>query len=81
MSLLNALFIVALPPLIRSETATHLGRLLVAADAHALELAQARARGFVEGLELAKALEPATIEALHVAVEDAAAARLKELLR
>lgn len=67
MSLLNALFIVALHSLIRSEAATHLGRLLVAADARALELAQA--------------LEPATIKALHAAVEDAAAARLKELSR
>ncbi|QUW66218.1 hypothetical protein KFQ04_01330 [Pseudomonas synxantha] len=70
-----------MPSLIRSEAATHLRRLLVAADARALQLAQARARGFVEGLKLAKALEPATIKALHVAVEDAAAARCKELSR
>lgn len=79
MSLLYALFIVTLPPLIRSDSATYLGRLLAATDVHALELAQARARGFVEGLALA--LDPATIEALHVAVEDAAAARSRELSR
>lgn len=81
MSLLDAFGIVSLPPLIRSSAATHLGRLLVAADVHALELAKERAHGFVDGVEAARALIPATIEELYIAVHAAAEARRRELTR
>jgi len=63
---------VSLPPLIRTHTAHHLARLERAADLHALERAQERAEGFVEGVEAARALTPATIEALFIALNNAA---------
>lgn len=44
-----------------------------------LVMAQERAEGFVEGVEAARALTPATIEGLFVAVEDVAARRRREL--
>ena len=63
---------ISLPDLIRTKLANHLARLDRAADLHALELAQERAEGFVEGVEAARALTPATIEALFIAVDVAA---------
>lgn len=63
---------VSLPPLIRTHTAHHLARLERAADLYALELAQERAEGFVEGVEATCALTPTTIEALFIALDNAA---------
>lgn len=63
---------VSLPPLIRTHTAHHLARLERAADLYALELAQERAEGFVEGVEATRALTPTTIEALFIALDNAA---------
>lgn len=70
---------ISLPDLIRTKLANHLARLERVEDLHALELAQERAEGFVEGVEAARALTPATIEALFIAVEEAAAARRQGL--
>ena len=70
---------VSMPDLVRTKLANHLARLGRAADVHALALAQERAEGFVEGVEAARALTPATIEGLFIAVEDAAARRRREL--
>lgn len=69
-----------LPDLIRTKLANHLARLARAADLHALELAQERAEGFVEGVEASRALTPSTIEALFIAVEEAAARRRRDLM-
>lgn len=63
---------VSMPDLVRTKLANHLARLGRAADVHTLALAQERAEGFVEGVEAARALTPATIEGLFIAVEDAA---------
>ena len=70
---------ISLPDLIRTKLANHLARLERAEDLRALELAQERAEGFVEGVEAARALTPATIEALFIAVDVAATARRQEL--
>lgn len=68
-----------LPHAIRIKVAQHLACIERAEDLRALELAQERAEGFVEGVEAACALTSATIEALFIAVEEAAAARRAEL--
>ena len=70
---------VSLPDLIRTKLANHLARLGRVADLQALELAQERAEGFVEGVQAARALTPATIESLFIAVDVAATARREEL--
>ncbi|WP_144401131.1 hypothetical protein [Pseudomonas lurida] len=70
---------VCMPDLVRTKLANHLARLGRAADVHALALAQERAEDFVEGVETAHALSPATIEGLFIAVEDTAARRRREL--
>ncbi len=70
---------VSLPDLIRTKSANHLARLGRAADLRALELALERAEGFVEGVQASRALTPATIEALSIAVDVAATARREEL--
>lgn len=70
---------VSLPDLIRTKLANHLARLGRVTDLHALELAQERAEGFVEGVQAARALTSATIEALFIAVDVAATARREEL--
>lgn len=72
---------VSLPDLMRTKLSNHLARLDRAANMHALELAHERAEGFVEGVEAARALTPATLEALFIAVEEAALARRLELTR
>lgn len=79
MSVVFSLSGISLPDLVRTKLANHLARLGRAADPHALDLAQERAEGFVEGVEAARALTPATIEALYVAVEKAATERHREL--
>ncbi|CRM37712.1 hypothetical protein [Pseudomonas sp. 37 R 15] len=70
---------VSLPDLIRTKLANHLARLGRVADLRALELAQERAEGFVEGVQAFRGLTPATIEALFIAVGVAATARREEL--
>lgn len=69
----------SLPDLIRTQLGNHLARLERVEDLHALELAQERAEGFVEGVEAARALTPATIEALFIAVDVAATERRQGL--
>ncbi|WP_411566824.1 hypothetical protein ACLIN3_27325 (plasmid) [Pseudomonas orientalis] len=68
-----------LPHAIRLKVAQHLARLEQAVDLHALELAQERAQGFVEGIEAAAALTAATIEALFIAFDNLATERRQEL--
>lgn len=70
---------VSLPDLIRTNLANHLARLGRVADLRALELAQERAEGFVEGVKASRTLTPSTIEALFIAVDVAADVRRKEL--
>jgi hypothetical protein len=70
---------ISLPDLIRTKLGNHLARLGRVTDLRALELAQERAEGFVDGVEAARALTPATIEGLFIAVDEAAAARRREL--
>jgi hypothetical protein len=60
-----------LPTLIQSRVASHLERIARAADNPSRMLAGERAAGFVEGLEAARALTPATIEALFLIFDDA----------
>jgi hypothetical protein len=79
MSGADALNGVSLPDLIRTKLANHLARMGRVEDLHALELAQERAEGFVEGVEAARALTPATIEALFIAVDVAASERRQVL--
>ena len=68
-----------LPYAIRLKVAQHLARIEQAVDLHALELAQERAQGFVEGIEAAGALTAATIEALFIAFDNLATERRQEL--
>ncbi|QPO18778.1 hypothetical protein HXW90_04290 [Pseudomonas sp. Y39-6] len=70
---------ISLPDLIRTKLANHLARLERVEDLHALELTQERAEGFVEGVEAARALTPATIETLFIAVDVAATERRQKL--
>ncbi|USW02701.1 hypothetical protein KUA23_08260 [Pseudomonas pergaminensis] len=79
MSLIFTLNGISLPDLIRTKLANHLERFARVEDLRALELARDRAEGFIEGVEAARALTPATIEALLIAVEEAALARRLEL--
>jgi len=60
-----------LPPLIQTRASSHLNRIARAADNMSRTLAGERAAGFVEGLEAARALTPATIEALFLIFDDA----------
>lgn len=53
----------------------------VAGNADRCRIAQARAEGMVEALELLKALDTAQIERLYLVIEQAATARLRELER
>lgn len=71
---------ISLPDLIRTKMANHLACLGRVADLRALDLAQERAEGFVEGVQAARALTPATIEALFIAVDVAATMRREELM-
>lgn len=68
-----------LPDLIRTKFASHLVRLARVTDSHTLDLALERAEGFLEGIEATRSLTPATIEALFIAVEEAAAECRKAL--
>lgn len=68
-----------LPHGIRIKVAQHLACIEQAADLHALELAQERAEGFVEGVEAAGVQPAATIEKLFMAVDKVATERRQEL--
>jgi hypothetical protein len=70
---------VSMPDLVRTKLANHLARLGRAGDVHALALAQERAEGFVEGVEAALTLPSATVMALFIAIEKAAANRHRAL--
>lgn len=69
------------PDRVRSHTEKHLVRIGRGESADDIRRAQERAEGFVEGLEVAGALNAATIEALYIAVDHAATARQIELER
>ncbi|RTY73538.1 hypothetical protein [Pseudomonas veronii] len=79
MSVVFSLNGVSLPDLIRTKLGNHLARLQRVDNLRALELAQERAEGFIEGVEAARALTPVTIEALFMAVDVAATERRQEL--
>nr|WP_176456097.1 hypothetical protein [Pseudomonas fluorescens]CEK42545.1 hypothetical protein PQBR55_0166 [Pseudomonas fluorescens SBW25] len=68
-----------LPHAIRLKVAQHLANIEQSVDLHALELAQERAQGFVEGIEAAGALTAATIEALSTALDNHATECRQEL--
>lgn len=68
-----------LPSLVKTHSLKHLQRIERAADKPAALFALERAEGFVEGLEVSGALNPGTIEALYMAVDGMATARLVEL--
>lgn len=70
---------VSLPDLIRTKLANHLARLGRAADLLALELAQERAEGFVEGVQAWRALTPTALETLFIAIDVAATMRREAL--
>lgn len=67
-----------LPDAVRAQALKLLERITLARHADDLFRAADRAEGFVLGLETAKALNPATLENLYVAFEDAATARRLE---
>lgn len=79
MSILDGLGIANLPPTIRIGAANHLAKLLLADTPRSLRLALERARGFVEGVDLARALNRTTVDTLLVAIEHVAAGRSREL--
>jgi hypothetical protein len=69
----------ALPDIIRTNLANHLAHLGRATDVLALALALERAEGFVEDIQAARALTPATVEGLFIALDVAASMRRREL--
>lgn len=79
MSAADQLGALVLSPRVRTHTEKHLARIAIAADAGAVHLALSRAEGFVEGLEVAGALNARAVETLYIAVDNEAAARLIEL--
>ncbi|MCK3864221.1 hypothetical protein [Pseudomonas sp. B329] len=68
-----------LPPLIRRAVDQHRARIERAQDLAQLAMAQERAEGFVEGVDAARALTPATVETLSITLDDAVTAR-REIL-
>lgn len=62
-----------LPPSFHSKLAAHVQRVSAAQSEADIRLAVERAEGFVEGLEAARCLTPATIEALFIIIEGSAA--------
>lgn len=59
-----------LPPVIQRRAEAYLETIARADDIMSLKLATERAAGFVEGLEAARALTPATIEALFLLFDE-----------
>ena len=76
MSAAEQLAALVLPARVRKHTEHHLARLNRAGYVVDVERALERAEGFVEGLEVAGALNPGTVEALYQLVDDTASARL-----
>lgn len=70
-----------LPPTYHGVLRKHLTEVQVANSSTNCLIAQARAEGMVEALELLKALEADQIERLYLLIEQAATARLQELER
>lgn len=70
---------VILPPAFHAVLRRTLTKIEVAGSADGCSIAQARAEGMVEALELLKALEPAHIEALYLLIDQIATGRLLEL--
>lgn len=70
-----------LPPTYHGALRKHLTDVQVANSPANCLIAQARAEGMVEALELLKALEADQIERLYLLIEQAATARLQELER
>jgi len=68
-----------LPPLIRRAVDQHRARIERAQELAQLALAQERAEGFVEGVDVADALSPATVETLSISLDDTVTAR-REIL-
>lgn len=79
MSTTDCLDDVSLPPLIRVQVASHLARIERAADSLALSLVVERAEGFIEGVEAARTVNAATIEALFLAIDTMGNTRRVEL--
>jgi hypothetical protein len=75
----DALSGIVLPSRVQTHTEKHLARLMRALTAVDVHRALERAEGFVEGLEVAGALNPGTIEALYTAVDKVAESRLLAL--
>ncbi|MCI1036942.1 hypothetical protein [Pseudomonas putida] len=70
-----------LPPAYHGVLRQRLTEIKVAGSPANCLIAQARAEGMVEALELLKALESDQIERLYLKIEDAATARLQEMGR
>jgi len=68
-----------LPALVHEHAAKHLARIGRAENATAVKMALERAEGYGEGLEVIRALNPADLEGLYIAFDNAATARLMEL--
>lgn len=79
MSGAEALAGVPLPALVREHALKHLARIERAEDLQEVSLALERAEGYGEGLEVIRALNPADLEALYVAFDNAATARREVL--
>lgn len=79
MSAAEQLAALVLPSRVRTHTEQHLARLNRAGYVVDVQHALERAEGFVEGLEVAGALNPRSIEALYLLVDEAAQARLAAL--
>ncbi|MCK3864234.1 hypothetical protein [Pseudomonas sp. B329] len=75
MSASDRLDAIDLPPLIRRAVDQYRARIERAQDLAQLALAQERAGGFVEGVDAARALTPATVETLSISLDDAVTAR------
>jgi hypothetical protein len=74
----NALATLNLPHAVHAQALKLLGRIQLAHSADELRRASDRAEGFVLGLETVKALNPASIEGLYVAFDNAVTARRLE---
>lgn len=68
-----------LPSFVREHALKHLATLERAEDASTVRLALKRAQGYAQRLEVIHALNPADLEALYIAFDNMARARLLEL--
>lgn len=70
---------VPLPALMRERALKHLARIERSENAGSVHLALERAEGYAEGLEVVRAVNPADLQALYIAFDNMAQARLGEL--